>query len=229
MNKRFTQLAAGLLVLAGCQSTPETPATAALTAAPTAASAAASASSAPAPAAPPAASAAPDSLAAVRPFVPAGYQILDVATGDLNRDAYPDKLVVLDTVLVDSLRRESEARRPLLLLIGRPDGGYTLAARNDYAVLCSSCGGIMGDPYQQLVIKNGYFSVEHSGGSAWRWTYIVTFKYDPAARRWLLHRAGGDSFHTGDPEKVTTHVETPRDFGRIAFESFKGNVGWDEE
>ena len=224
MKKRFTPLAAGLLVLAACQSTPETPAATATTAAP-----AASVADSPETSAAATALAETDSLAAVRPFVPVGYQVLDVATGDLNRDAYPDKLVALDTLLVDSLRRESEARRPLLLLTGRPDGGYTLAARNDNAIMCSGCGGMMGDPYQQLVIKNGYFSVEHYGGSAWRWTYILTFKYDPAARRWLLHRAGGDSFHTSDPEKVKTHVETPRDFGRIPFESFTGNVGWDEE
>ena len=201
MKKSFTRLAAGLLAaatVAGCQSAPETNATTVATsAAPT--SSATAAPEAPVTATLPAET---DSLAAVRPFVPAGYQVLDVATGDLNRDAYPDKLVALDTLLVDSLRRESEARRPLLLLTGQPDGTYRLAARNDNAIMCSGCGGMMGDPYQQLVIKNGYFSVEHYGGSNWRWTHILTFKYDagrpplaaaPRRRRQFPHRRPGKS------------------------------------
>ncbi|MFD2785097.1 hypothetical protein [Hymenobacter rubripertinctus] len=223
------QLAAGLLTLAACHAAPETPATTpeAALAAP---ASGATVTVAPAVAASTARTAAAgatvtDSLAAVRPFVPAGYQMLDVATGDLNRDAYPDKLLALDTILVDSLRRESEARRPLLLLTGQPDGTFRLAARNDNAVMCSSCGGMMGDPYRQLVIKNGYFLVEHYGGAGWRWTRIFTFKYDPTARRWFLHRAGGESFHSSDPEKAKTYVETARDFGRVPLESFKGDVG----
>ena len=107
-------------------------------------------------------------------------------------------------------------------------GQYTLAARNDNTVMCSDCGGMMGDPYQGLTIKNGYFSVEHYGGSGWRWTYIITFKYNPIDHHWYLHRAGGDSFHASNPDSAKTHIETPRDFGRIRFERYLGGAGWDE-
>ncbi|GAB2767814.1 hypothetical protein GCM10027175_00780 [Hymenobacter latericoloratus] len=148
--------------------------------------------------------------------------MLDMETGDLNRDAYPDKLLVLDSVQTDSTAFGSEARRPLLVLTSNVQGQYTLAARNDNAAMCSGCGGMMGDPYQGLTIKNGYFSVEHYGGSAWRWTHIVTFKYNPADHHWYLHREGGDSFHAADPEKVETHVKTTRDFGRVRFEQYTG-------
>lgn len=221
-------LAGGMLILAGCQSGPATPA-AAIVATPVAAdTTAAAVLAAPTADKPAAAPATADSLAAVRRFVPAGYQVLATLSGDLNRDAYPDRLVALDTLQPDSLRPQSEARRPLLVLTGQPGGGYRLAARNDEAVMCGGCGGMMGDPFQQLVIKNGYFSVEHYGGSSWRWTHIVTFRYDPADRHWYLHRAGGDSFHAADPEKVKTHVETTRDFGRVRFEHYTGNLGQGE-
>lgn len=214
-----------LLLLAGCQTGPTTPA---IETAAAQAPAATSPDSLALTVAPTVTPSPADSMTAVRPFVPVGYQVLATSSGDLDRDAYPDRLVVLDTLLADSLRQYSEARRPLLVLSGQPNGGYRLAARNDKAVMCSGCGGMMGDPFQQLVIKNGYFSVEHYGGSNWRWTHIITFKYDPAARGWLLHRAGGDSFHTSDPEKVKTHVETTRDFGRVPFERFTADVGWDQ-
>lgn len=164
----------------------------------------------------------------MRQFVPAGYRLLDMETGDLNRDAYPDKLLVLDTIQTDTTVTGSEARRPLLLLTADAQGRYTLAARNDNSVLCSGCGGMMGDPYQGLTIKKGYFSVEHYGGTGWRWTHILTFKYNPADAHWYLHRAGGESYHTGRPDDVKTHIETTRDFGRIRFEQYQGDMGWDE-
>ncbi len=145
-------------------------------------------------------------------------------TGDLNRDAYPDKLLVLDSVQTDTTGvLGSAALRPLLVLTSNAQGQYTLAARNDNAAMCSGCGGMMGDPYQGLTIKNGYFSVEHYGGSAWRWTHIVTFKYNPTDHHWYLHREGGDSFHAADPDKVETHVKTIRDFGRVRFEQYTGD------
>lgn len=178
---------------------------------------------APAPAAAPPPPAA-DTLQAVRAFVPAGYQVLDANTGDLNRDAYPDRVLVLRDAATDTATTSlpaAETPRPLLLLLGQPGGGYKLAARNDSVVLCANCGGMMGDPYQAVAIKNGYFSVEHYGGSAWRWTQVTTFKYNPADRRWYLHRHGGESFHATDPDgKTETHVQTTRDFGRVRFEHY---------
>ena len=165
----------------------------------------------------------------LRRFVPAGYRILDSATGDLNRDAYPDKLLALDSVQTNPEAYGSEALRPLLVLLGNAQGTYRLAARNDYAVLCSGCGGVLGDPYQSLTIKNGYFSVEHYGGSAWRWTRIVTFRYDPETRRWWLHRVGGETFHAASPDSAQSYMHTTRNFGRVSFEQFTGDEGGGEE
>lgn len=78
----------------------------------------------------------------------------------------------------------------------------------------------MGDPFTGVTIKNGYFSVEHYGGSGWRWTRIVTFKYAPAEKNWFLFKDGGDSFHALDPEKVKTKISTVKNFGKVPFERF---------
>jgi hypothetical protein len=159
---------------------------------------------------------------AIRRALPAGYTVLAATQGDLNRDALPDWLVVL--------HRPNEAKtsdvvahptkRPLLVFVGGAGGTYTLAARSDNAVYCVDCGGIMGDPFMNLAIKKGYFTVEHYGGSAQRWTRFVTFKYDPAARTWLLHRDGHEHFHAADPEHGTTTATTPKDFGRVPLAKF---------
>lgn len=155
-------------------------------------------------------------------FVPEGYSLLDSASGDLNLDPYPDMLLILKKNGEDSTSDvvDHPEKRPLLILIGQADKQFKLAASNDNAVYCENCGGMMGDPYMVVVIKKGYFSIEHYGGSAWRWTRIITFKYSTADKNWYLHKDGGDSYHTSDPDKVETKIRTTKEFGKIAFDKF---------
>jgi hypothetical protein len=116
---------------------------------------------------------------------------------------------------------DEPVRRPLLLLLGQNDGSLKLAARNDYVVLCGSCGGVMGDPFEGITIKDGYFSIEHSGGAGWRWTRIITFKWSEPDKDWRLHRDGGVSYHAGDPDKMEEDVKTVKDFGVVPFGKFR--------
>ncbi len=155
-------------------------------------------------------------------FVPKDYSILDTATGNLNLDEYPDMILVLKK---NGEERTSNVvdhpeKRPLIILVGQPDGTFKLVARNDNTVYCIDCGGMMGDPYQGITIKNGYFSIEHYGGSAWRWTRIITYKYSKAKNYWFLHKDGSDSFHASEPEKVESEILTTRNFGKVPFDKF---------
>ncbi|MCE3296063.1 MAG: hypothetical protein K0R65_1777 [Crocinitomicaceae bacterium] len=155
-------------------------------------------------------------------FIPKGYSLLDSASGSLNFDKYPDMLLVLkknDEEKTSDVIDNPE-KRPLLILTGNADKSYSLASRNDNSVLCVNCGGMMGEPYQSLTIKDGYFSVEHYGGSAWRWTRIITYKYDKWENDWFLHKDGTESYHTSDPDKVETTLRTSKDFGKIPFGQF---------
>jgi hypothetical protein len=160
--------------------------------------------------------------AAIRRLLPAGYTVLAAEPGDLNRDALPDWLVVLhrpdEQKTSDVVAHPT--KRPLLVFVGGAGGTYTLAARSDNAVYCVDCGGMMGDPFMHLTIKKGYFTVEHYGGSAQRWTRFVTFKYDPTARTWLLHRDGSEQFDATDPEHSTTTATTTKNFGRVPLAKF---------
>jgi hypothetical protein len=155
-------------------------------------------------------------------FIPENYTTLDTASGDLNLDPYPDIILILKKNGEDSTSDviEHPEKRPLLILLGQQDKSYKLAARNDNAVYCVDCGGVMGDPFQEVVIKKGYFSIEHYGGSGWRWTRTITFKYSTTENYWYLYKDGGNSFHATDPEKVTTKISTIKDFGKVAFNKF---------
>jgi len=154
-------------------------------------------------------------------FVPEKYTALDTTSGDLNLDQYPDMIMVQkngEDTTSDVI--EHPEKRPLLILIGQVDSTYKLAAKSDNAVYCIDCGGMMGDPFTNVVIKKGYISIEHYGGSAWRGKRIITFKYSPADNYWYLHKDGNESFNAGDPDRVKTKIYTTKDFGKVPFDKF---------
>ena len=151
-------------------------------------------------------------------IIPAGWELLDTMTGNLNRDAYLDMLVILKNPAEDSV---SDVPRPLLVLTGGADGVFNIAARNDSVVLCKDCGGIYGDPYDGMAIKNGYFSIEHYGGSNWRWTRVMTFKYNADKQVWFLSRDAGIDYHTSDPEKETESVFNKENYGKQNFTEYR--------
>jgi hypothetical protein len=154
-------------------------------------------------------------------FVMPGYSILDTVSGDLDQDGTKDMLLLLRSNMEDSINDVAE-RRSLLILLKKSDQQYYMAARNDEVVLCKECGGGWGDPYSIMVIIIGFFSVEHYGGSNWRWTDIVTFKYNPSKRNWFLHKWGKENWHTSVPDStVSLKIQTPDNFGVVEFRNFK--------
>ena len=153
-----------------------------------------------------------------------GFIPLDVAYGDINNDKYDDIIVILHDPSEDTIHSQN-VRRPLLLLLNGRDQTYKLAARNDNVVHCVHCGGMF-DPYNEITIKKGYFSIEHYGGLSMRWTHIITFKYSEIDNDWLLHKDGTTYFHSSTPEKVKTEIKTVKQFGRILFKDYNNE---DEE
>lgn len=164
----------------------------------------------------------PDTNSALLAFVPSGYEVLDSLAADLNADGRSDYLLVLRVLHEDKLieTADSNLLRPLIILLREPNGELKEAARNLNVVLCANCGGVMGDPYVGIRAENGEFTVEHYGGSAWRWSNSVTFQYSPAQRDWFLHRIQSESFHVSSSEKVEKVVKTKRDFGELRFLAF---------
>jgi hypothetical protein len=163
----------------------------------------------------------PASLAA---FVPDGYTAIDTTGGDLNKDQYRDMIMVLKKNGEESPADDvgGAPKRPLLVLTGQPDGGYKQAAKNENVVLAIDMGGMMGDPFQGIAVKNGFFTVEHYGGSAWRWETQTTFRYSVADDTWLLHKEWRHSFHAASEDDADDkeHSKTVKDFGKVRFEDY---------
>lgn len=113
-------------------------------------------------------------------FIPPRYGILahSRTSGDLNRDGRADLALVLRPLEEDTTTHPDDdlPARLLLVLFGTPTG-YSLADQTDRAVLCKSCGGMYGDPFQGLTIEKGTLSIAHYGGSNWRWRINSKFRY----------------------------------------------------
>lgn len=156
-------------------------------------------------------------------FIPNNYSILDTIRGDLNKDSFLDYVLILKRnreEITSNYGSDSPELRPLILLVSDVNNNLFQIARNDQSVYCFDCGGAMGDPYTGVTIKNGYFSIEHYGGSAWRWEKIITYKYSETEKEWFLYKIGNISYHTANLDEVTTIIKTKNDFGIIKFEDF---------
>ena len=158
-----------------------------------------------------------DSLAELQSFVLDGHVILDYIKGDLNADGLED--VILITKAKTEAETYDEAPRPLILLIRDENGKLSIRRRNIKTVYCYSCGGAMGDPYQRLVIKGNYFSIEHYGGSNWKWEKIITFKYDSEKDGIYLHKVGSINYNL-EAKVEEEKILSTKDFGVIKMEDF---------
>ena len=116
---------------------------------------------------------------------------------------------------------DPEQPRPLLILVRDANGALKLAKRSAKAVFCRNCGGMMGDPFQGVTIEKGRFTIEHYGGSAWRWSSNFTFGWSRGISRgsscaWRVSRST-----RATPDEIEKTVHTPpRDFGLIDVTEF---------
>jgi hypothetical protein len=159
--------------------------------------------------------------AAVRPFVKRGTCAIELESKDFDLDGRGDYLLVLEQ-LEAGPDPAFGRRRSLLVLTASPAGTLREAARNDGVVLCSGCGGVWGDPFEGVSAERGRFTVEHYGGSAWRWRVDYTFAYSRRDRAWQLVRVYQVNYHTGDPEATMKRRELrpPRDYGKVDLRAF---------
>lgn len=158
----------------------------------------------------------------LKQFIPLYYTLLDSAVGDLNKDKRPDVILVLKKVGEDTSSDviAHPEKRPLLILIRNAKQQLVLTKSNPNTVYCFDCGGIMGDPYVGVSISDGSFTVEHYGGSAWRWTRSLTYRYNSSQKDWYLHTDVSENYHITAPDKIESKIKTVKDFGSVQFEAF---------
>ena len=106
--------------------------------------------------------------------IPENYVILDTVSGDLDNDGKKELVVAYNTTQED----ESYKNIPRELRIYKmQDGKWTVWKKSHQALLASRDGGMMGDPFEKIEIKNGILHISHYGGSSWKWGHTDKYRY----------------------------------------------------
>lgn len=155
------------------------------------------------------------------PFVEKGSIAIVSKSADLNGDGRRDHILILERQNPEIKDDFPVNQRPILIITAGADGKLTVAKRNDRLVMCSTCGGVWGDPFEDLTAARNTFTVYHYGGSNWRWTVRYKFNYSRRDKTWQLVRVENNSYHTSDPDKMERTIYTPpKHFGKIDFADF---------
>lgn len=160
--------------------------------------------------------------AEITPFVEANSKAIALETADLNGDGRKDAILVLEDLSPKTNEDDyEEGKRSLLILERGANDKLTLVKRNDKIVYCRTCGGVFGDPFDSVTVGAKTFTVNHYGGSAWRWANRYTFNYSRIDKTWQLVKVWQTSYHTSDPNKSEDKTYTPpKHFGKIDISDF---------
>jgi hypothetical protein len=151
------------------------------------------------------------------PFVEKGTRLLDFASADLNGDNLSDYVFILEKPYSE----EEVGQRPLKIAVRDADGKLHVVKVNDKIIECSECGGMMGDPLVGINARQNTFTIEHYGGSNWRWGSIYEFKYSRRDKTWQLTLIESLSHHVFDAEHAKIKkFRPPKDYGKIDIAEF---------
>jgi len=166
--------------------------------------------------------------AEVKPFVAEHTKPITLKSGDLNGDGLKDYILVLEreNPTVKDENDYPKNQRPLLILVRGAGNKLTEAKRNETIVMCSECGGMMGDPFAGVTVGKNTFTVNHYGGSAWRWTADYKFNYSRIDKTWQLVRIEKTNFHATDQNKTLERkiMTPPKDFGKVDIADFDSSA-----
>lgn len=138
------------------------------------------------------------------------WTIIETANGDLNNDGNDDLAIIFESNKITDETRTygdnnseiiKETQKPRILAIyfkNKVTGNYQLSTQNNDFILRSEEGGKLGDPLNQIGIKDQQLYLRFQGGAEWRWEMGYTFKFEN--KDWFLTSAINLYFNqnTGD-------------------------------
>lgn len=108
------------------------------------------------------------------PEIPAEYVMIKEVVGDLDRDGIDEKVAVYN---MSGTEDEINGTDRELIIYKKTGADWAVWKRSAQAVGNSKDGGMMGDPFGNIEIKNGALLVFQSGGSSWKWNYTDEYKF----------------------------------------------------
>ena len=105
--------------------------------------------------------------------IPDNYSVVDSVSGDLDKDSIAELVVVYNMGPeneIDGVPRE-------LIIYKLSDDKWTEWKKSDQALYGSKDGGMMGDPFGEIEIKNGILLISQNGGSSWKWGFTDKYRF----------------------------------------------------
>jgi hypothetical protein len=117
-------------------------------------------------------------------LVPLNFKLMFCAQGNLNRDKYQDAIIIL---------QDEKFNYSMWILTGNSDNSYKISRMNDNIVVAGYYNNERDfeNPLFDIVIKNGFFTIEQYGGVSGNNKEIHTthFKYLSKENNWILFRS----------------------------------------
>lgn len=101
------------------------------------------------------------------------YSIVDTVTGDLDNDSIKELVVAYNAGQeneIDGVPRE-------LIIYKLENNGWVEWKKSKEALYGSRDGGMMGDPFEGIEIKNGILLISQNGGSSWKWGFTDKYRF----------------------------------------------------
>ena len=104
--------------------------------------------------------------------VPHNYSIVDTVSGNLDKDSKKELVVAYNT------KPENEMIGVLreLIIYKLEKNKWTEWKKSSQALYSSRDGGMMGDPYGEMQIKNGILYITQTGGTSWKWGFTDKYR-----------------------------------------------------
>ncbi|PWS33655.1 hypothetical protein DF947_03310 [Pedobacter paludis] len=146
----------------------------------------------------------------IEQLTPNNWTVIETANGDLNNDGSEDLAMIFESNKITDETRTygdndseiiKETQKPRILALffkDKSSGIYRLSTQNNDFILRSQEGGKLGDPLNQIGIKDQQLYLRFQGGAEWRWEMGYTFKFEN--KDWFLTSAINLYFNqnTGD-------------------------------
>lgn len=104
---------------------------------------------------------------------PKDYSIIDTVEGDLNKDSINELVIAYNTQSQNT--HENVTRE--LIIYKKEKNNWIIWKKSKQALYRSQDGGMMGDPFGEIEIKNGVLLVSQNGGSSWKWGHTDKYRY----------------------------------------------------
>jgi hypothetical protein len=106
--------------------------------------------------------------------VPVEYRPVKEIYGDLDKDGKDEKVVVYNVKAVEDDMNGIDRE---LIIFKKEKTGWMIWHRSRNAIFNSTDGGMMGDPFDSIGIRNGVLVISHWGGSSWKWNTTDRYRY----------------------------------------------------